>query len=142
MGGDTVTRKSKLALCWLGMYVLCTVFGFINTKNGFLQAIFALFSIGFFLPGGILLYEAVGEKDRKTVRCIRYISITSLALTVLTLIGNVLTLPASEAVGNRMYGLLVFVSTPMISSQMWVISLFLWACLLMGSFIKKNKRSK
>lgn len=136
-----MSRKGKLALAWGALYVLCTIFGFIRTNNSFLQAIFALFSIGFFLPGGILLYEAVGEQDRKTVRCIRYISITSLALTVLTLIGNVLTLPASEAVGNRMYGLLVFVSTPMISSQMWVISLFLWACLLMGSFIKKNKRT-
>ena len=133
-------RKGKLVLAWGALYVLCTIFGFINTQNGFLQAIFALFSIGFFLPGGILLYEAIGEKDRKTVLRIRYLSAASLGLTVLTLIGNVLTLPASEAVGDRMYGLLVLVSTPMISSQMWFISLFLWACLLMGSFVKKNKK--
>ncbi len=136
-----MSRKGKLAFAWAALYVICTVFGFIQTQNSFLQAIFALFSIGFFLPGGILLYEAVSEKDKTTVQCIRYISIASLVLTVLTLIGNVLTLPASDAVGNRMYGLLVIVSTPMISSQMWFISLFLWACLLMGSFIKKNKRS-
>jgi hypothetical protein len=121
------------------MYVLCTILGFIRTENGFLQAIFALVSIGFFLPGGILLYEAVGAKDKKTVRIIRYLSIASLSLTVLTLIGNVLTLPSTEAVGDRMYGLLIVVSTPMISSQAWAISLFLWACLLMGSFIKKKK---
>lgn len=134
-----MTRKGKLALAWAGMYVLCTILGFINTKNGFLQAIFAIVSMGFFLPGGILLYEAVGAKDQKTIRTIRYLSITSLSLTVLTLIGNVLTLPATEAVGDRMYGLLIVVSTPMISSQAWVISLFLWACLLMGSFVKKKK---
>ena len=135
-----MSRKGKLALAWGILYVVCTIFGFINTQNGLLQAIFALFSLGFFLPGGILLYEAVEEKDRKTVRYIRRISIASLSLTVLTLIGNVLTLPAAEAVGDRMYGLLVVVSTPMISSQMWVISLFLWACLLMGSFFKKTKK--
>jgi len=134
-------RKGKLALSWGILYVICTIFGFIETKNGFIQAIFALSSIGFFLPGGILLYEAVAEKDRKTILRIRYLSIASLLLTVLMLIGNVLTLPASEAVGNRMYALLVILSTPMISSQMWFISLFLWAYLLMGSFIKKNKRS-
>lgn len=135
-----MSRKGKLALAWGILYVICTIFGFINTQNGLLQAIFALFSLGFFLPGGILLYEAVEEKDRKTVLYIRRISIASLSLTVLTLIGNVLTLPAAEAVGDRMYGLLVVVSTPMISSQMWVISLFLWACLLMGSFFKKTKK--
>lgn len=134
-----MTRKSKLYVAWGIMYVICTILGFINTNNSLLQAIFALVSMGFFLPGGILLYEAVGEKDKKTICTVRYLSIASLSLTVLTLIGNVLTLPASEAVGDRMYGLLIVVSTPMISSQAWAISLFLWACLLMGSFIKKKK---
>lgn len=137
-----MSKKGKLALAWGGLYVICTIFGFIQTNNGLLQAIFALFSIGFFLPPGILLYEAVAAKDRKTVRCIRHISIASLALTILTFVGNLLTLPASEAVGNRMYGLLVVLSTPMVSSQMWVMSLFLWACLLMGTFFKKNKKSR
>lgn len=133
-----MSRKGKLALSWAGMYAICTIFGFINTQNGFLQAIFAIISIGFFVPGGILLYEAVGAKDIKTVRIIRYLSMTSLVLTVLTLIANVLLLAAPEAVGDRMHGLLIVVSTPMISSQAWAISLFLWACLLMGSFIKKK----
>lgn len=134
-----MTKKGKLYVAWGIMYVICTILGFINTNNGLLQAIFALISMGFFLPGGVLLYEAVGEKDKKTICTVRYLSIASLSLTVLTLIGNVLTLPASEAVGDRMYGLLIVVSTPMISSQAWAISLFLWACLLMGSFIKKKK---
>ncbi|MBQ3000484.1 MAG: hypothetical protein IJD63_01910 [Oscillospiraceae bacterium] len=137
-----MTRNGKLWLSWGVMYVLCTVFGFINTDNGFLQAIFALFSMGFFLPGGILLYEAVTEKNRKTVRLIRGICVASLLLTVLLIIANVLTLPSSEAVGDRMNGLLIIVSTPMFASQAWALSLFLWACLLMGSFFKKTKRSR
>ena len=134
-----MTRKGKLALSWAGLYAICTIMGFIRTENGFLQAIFALFSIGFFLPGGVLLYEAIIAGEQKVIRTIRYLSIASLTLTVLTLIGNVLTLPSSEAVGDRMFGLLIVVSTPMISSQAWVISLFLWACLLFGSFIKRKK---
>lgn len=137
-----MSKKGTLALAWGSLYVICMIFGFIETNNGLLQAIFALFSIGFFVPPAILLYEAARAKDRKTVRCIRYISITSLVLTILIFIGNLLTLPASEAVGNRMYGLLVVVSTPMVSSQLWVMSLFLWACLLMGSFFIKTKKSK
>ena len=137
-----MTRNGKLWLTWGGMYVLCTVFGFIDTKNGFLQALFALSPMGFFLPGGILLYEAVTDKDRKAVRFIRGICVTSLVLTMLLIIANALTLPSGEAVGNRMNALLIVVSTPMFSSQMWALSLFLWACLLMGSFFKKTKRTK
>lgn len=130
--------NTKLALWWLGAYVLCVALGFVQTTNGFLKAIFALISIGFFVPGGVLLYNGILEKNRKLVLRIRYISLASLVLTVLTLIGNVLTLPASQAVGDRMYGLLVFVSAPMIASQFWAFSLFLWACLLMSSFYKKK----
>ena len=136
-----MTRKGKLILSWLGMYVLCTIFGFIDTDNSLLKAIFALFSMGFFLPGGILLYEAVTDKDRKTVRIIRGISIASLTLTAVFIILNALTLPSTEAVGDRMNVLLIILSTPMFASQVWVLSLFLWACLLMGSFFKKTKKS-
>ena len=121
--------------------MLCTIFGFIDTDNSLLKAIFALFSMGFFLPGGILLYEAVTDKDRKTVRIIRGISIASLTLTAVFIILNALTLPSTEAVGDRMNVLLIILSTPMFASQVWVLSLFLWACLLMGSFFKKTKKS-
>ena len=70
-----MTRKSKLYVAWGIMYVICTILGFINTNNGLLQAIFALVSMGFFLPGGVLLYEAVGEKDKKTVHTVRYLTL-------------------------------------------------------------------
>ncbi len=133
-------RNQKLALIWGGMYILCVVLGFVQTQNGLLQALFALLSIGFFIPGGILLYEAVERKNRALVKRIRILCLTSLLLTVLVLIGNVLTLPAAEAVGNRMHALLVVVSAPMMCSQFWAISLFLWACLLMGTFFKETKR--
>ena len=133
-------RNQKLALIWAGMYILCVALGFVQTKNGLLQALFALLAIGFFVPGGILLYEAVEQKNRVLVKRIRLLSLTSLLLTVLVLIGNVLTLPASEAVGNRMHALLVIVSSPMFCSQFWAISLFLWACLLMVSLQQLRKK--
>ena len=46
-----MSRKGTLALAWGSLYVICMVFGFIETQNGLLQAIFALFSIGFFVLG-------------------------------------------------------------------------------------------
>lgn len=137
-----MSRKGILACVWGGMYVLCAALGFINTNNGLLQALFAILSVGFFIPGGILLYEAVTEKDKKTVRWVRYLSLASLVLTVLTVIGSVLSLPGGDAAGMRMHILLGIISAPMFSSQWWAISLFLWACLLMGSFFGKTKKSK
>ena len=132
-------RNDKLSLIWGGLYILCAALGFVQTQNGLLKALFALLAMGFFIPGGILLYEAVEQKNRALVKRIRILSISSLVLTVLVLIGNVLTLPAAEAVGNRMHALLVIVSAPMVCSQFWAISLFLWSCLLMASLRQLNR---
>jgi hypothetical protein len=76
------------------------------------------------------------------LRCIRNISAASLILTLLLLVANFASVGASVAVGDFLYGLLVVVSAPMVCSQFWVVSLFLWACLLMVSisFLKKIKK--
>ena len=78
----------------------------------------------------------IRKKDRKTVLTVRIISICSLALTVIVFCANV----AAAAVGTVSYflnDLLNVVSAPMLCSQYWVLSLFCWACLLSGSFMKK-----
>ena len=41
--------------------------------------------------------------------------------------------------GNALFGVLIVVSSPMVCSGYWALSLFLWACLLMvsHSLVKK-----
>lgn len=53
-------------------------------------------------------------------------------LTVLSAMGTV-------TMGNALFGVLIVVSSPMVCSGYWALSLFLWACLLMvsHSLVKK-----
>lgn len=135
-----MSKPIKLSIVWGCMYLLCTACGFINVSQGALQGLFFLFSLGFFIPGGMLLFHGLKTRDQRIVKAVRIISIVSLVLTLLLIVLNFATARDSAAVGAVMYGILIVVSSPMICSQAWVVSLFGWACLLMGSIIKPNKK--
>ena len=102
-------------------------------KKGVLTAL----SVCFFLPGAMLLRDA----DRQTAALIRNLAAASLGLTLLALVANFLSFGASDAVGDALYAVLVILSSPMVCSGYWLLSLFLWACLLIVSQqILKKKR--
>lgn len=115
---------------WAGMYILCTGLGFIPEPAGFGKFCLVILSIGFFVPPACLLRYAGKRGYRQHIRIVRNFAIASLVLTVMMLLVNFLSFMASEAVGTMLYILLLVVSTPMICSQYWVISLFGWACLM------------
>ena len=131
-------KTKSLWIAWGAMYVLCTLLAFIPSPTGFLKVLLLLFALAFFIPGGILLYHAWQQGNRKLLRQIRILSILSLGLTLAALIANFLAVLAAEAVGAVVYVALLLVSTPMVCSGIWVVSLFLWACLLMATFLKKK----
>ena len=132
-------KTKSLWLAWCVMYVLCTLLAFLPSPTGFLRLLLLLLALAFFVPGGMLVFYGLKENNRKTLRQLRMVSILSLGLTLAALIGNFLTVLSSEAVGTALYVLLVLVSTPMVCSSLWILSLFLWACLLMATFLKKEK---
>ena len=86
-----------------------------------------------FLPPALLIHQAGKQSDRHTLLLIRNLSALSLGLTLVLLVLNFLSALGSETLGAVLYGLLVVVSSPMICSGQWALSLFLWACLLMVS---------
>ena len=129
-------KKNTLFALWGAGYLLCVLLGFIHEPTGALRVLLSLFSLAFFVPGFLLLYDSLQKGDRKTRKTIRLISAASLVLTLLALIGNFLSVLSSAFMGNVLYVLLVFVSAPMVASGYWVASMFLWACLLIGSFLK------
>ena len=92
-----------------------------------------------FLPPCLLLYLAGKAGNRADHLLIRNLSALSLGLTLILLILNFLTAFASEKLGQIFYYILVIVSSPMICSGHWTLSMFLWACLLMVS-MKQLKR--
>jgi hypothetical protein len=115
--------------------------GFIPEPEGFLSVVLLITALLFFVPGGLLLYNAYRNKDLSTMAVIRTLSLVSLITTLIFLVLNFLSVEAGEAAGNLLYGFLIIFSTPMVCSQNWLISLFLWACLLMAS-ISLGKQSK
>jgi multidrug efflux pump subunit AcrB len=96
----------------------------------------------FFLPPAALLYRAAKEKDSHTLQLIRNLSALSLVLTAVLLVVNFLTALSSEALGNFFHGMLVVVSSPMVCSGHWALSLFCWACLLMVCLQEQKKGKK
>ena len=132
-------KTKKLWIIWAVAYVICTVFGFFPVVSGAVSGLFLLLSLGFFVPPGFLIYEAVEKKRPKTLKTIRNLSLFSLGLTLVTILLNFVAFEASKAWGLVLYWLLILVSTPMICSQVWVIGLFGWAVLLMTSlkYLKK-----
>ena len=127
-------NKKMLFVLWGVLFVLCAGLGFVPELQGFLKGLMTALSILFFLPPAWLLYKG----DRETVLLIRNLSALSLGVTLVTLILNFVLAVSSEFLGTVLHYVLVVVSAPMICSGYWVLSLFLWACLLMAS-LKKTK---
>ena len=134
--------KTAWFTLWGGLFILCAGLGFIPEPTGLLRVLLTVLSIGFFLPPAMVLHDAAKKRDLVIIRLLRNLSAGSLALTVLILIANFLSLMAPVALGNFLYVLLVIVSAPMVCSGYWLLSLFLWACLLMVSLKLLKKRAK
>ena len=125
---------------WAGFFILCAGLGFLPEPEGFGKFLLILLSIGFFVPPAALLKYAQKRGDRLNIRIVRDLSFASLVLTLVLIIANFMTVAASEFWGNVLYILLAIVSAPMVCSQYWVLSLFLWACLMLwaNSLLKKK----
>ena len=124
-------KKKFLYIIWAVLYCLCVGLGFVNAPTPGEKVFLALLSIGFFVPPYWLYFLAKKENSRKTILVLRLISLGILALTVLFLILTFLSVNFSQRAGLVMGVLLTMFSAPMICSQIWVLPLFLWACLLM-----------
>ena len=127
-----MTKNTWFAI-WGVLFILCACLGFIPAPGGMLRLGMTLVSLVFFLPPAVLLWQAGKAGERHTILLIRNLSAASLGITVAVLTVNFLGFMATEAVGNMLYAILVIVSSPMVCSQYWALSLFLWACLMMAS---------
>jgi len=126
-------KKAVFYILWIFFYLLCGFLGLIVPDSGSQAAAMTVLSAAFFVPPAVLLVQAYKARDKKTLLRLRVISILSLALTLLVFILNIAAVSASETTGTVLYYVLVFVSVPMVCSQHYILSLFLWACLLFST---------
>ena len=132
-------NKKLLYALWGCLFILCAGLGFIPEPEGSAQILLTTLSLLFFLPPAVLLQQSGKHGEVHTVRLIRNLAALSLGLTLVLLVLNFLTALRSEFLGSVLHYILVMVSSPMICSGHWAMSLFLWACLLVASW-KQLKR--
>lgn len=130
--------NTLLYALWGALFALTAALGFLPETQGVLSVLRILASLLFFLPPAVLLVRAKRRGDERTRCLIRGLSLASLGITALTLVLSFLTVLAPQWVGNFLHCFLTIVSAPMMCGGVWVLSLFLWACLLISS-LKKFK---
>ena len=133
-------KKSSLMAVWGIFYIICAGLGFIPEPEGAVRIFLTVISVLFFVPPAILLYDARSTGDRKTVLRIRRLSALSLGVTLVLLIANFLAALTSEWLGTVLHVLLAICSAPMFCSNYWILSLFLWAVLLVSSMQKWKEK--
>ena len=133
-------KRSSLMAIWGIFYIICAGLGFIPEPEGTVRIFLTVISILFFVPPAILLFDAFSAGDEKTIRLIRLLSALSLALTLVLLTANFLAALGASWLGTLLHILLVIGSAPMLCSNYWVLSLFLWAVLLVASCQKRKEQ--
>lgn len=133
--------KKRLILLWYSAFIVCALLGFIPEPQGFWKFLFITLSLLFFVPGFCLLVWAQRREDVQTIRRIRNLSILWLCVTTVLILLNFASALMSELAGSILYGVLVVLSAPMVCGQYWVLSLFLWACLLFAALSMLKKQS-
>ena len=123
-------KKHGLFALWGALFALCATLGFLTTPSNALRILMTILSVAFFVPPALLLHRSAQKGDRNTLALIRNLSLASLVLTALLITANFFSALGSALVGNVLNSILIIVSTPMICSGYWALSLFLWACLM------------
>lgn len=141
-GGEPMLRTGILYSIWAALYILCVGLGTLEQVSGPETVALMMIAVAFFVPGVLLLADAISREDRKGILRIRLISALSLGLTLVALVSFFLAAATKSSAADVLYEVLILVSAPMACSQYWLISLFLWACLFFATFHKGAKGKK
>ena len=134
--------KKKIILwsAWGVLYVTCVPFSYVAAPDKTQQLGMLLLGLIFFIPGILLLIDALRQNDKKTLLLLRWVSGLSLGLTCALLVANVFSALGSAALGDTLYGFLALFSVPMLCCRQWALSLLLWATLLFSTIVKLPKK--
>ena len=129
-----------LYLAWASLFALTAVLGllFPNAADPAGRAALTALSVLFFLPPWLILARAKGEGERRHIRLSRYLSLAAVGLTLVLLIANLRSAGLGDALGAALNAALTVVAAPMVGSNFFVLPIFCWGTLIMGSFLKKS----
>ncbi len=133
------TKYPFLYAIWGVLFLTTIVLGFaFPLAQGLGKALMVMISVIFFIPPWMILRKAERDGSTKHRTIIRSLSCASLVGTLILLVLNLRSVGYSDTVGTALHAALTIVSAPMICAHVYALSLFLWACLLIGSFQKKK----
>ena len=134
-----MTNKS-LYIIWGVLFALCAGLGFLPNPEGLDKGICVTVAVLFFAAPAAIVYLNWKKKNWEALRLVRNLAMGSLAVTLMALVANMLTLAVPVWVGDLLYAFLVIVSAPMVCSQVWVMSLVLWAALMWTCILLLGKK--
>ena len=134
-------NTKKIWLSWLYLYILCAVLGFIPAPTGVMKAILIVLGIGFFVPPIMLIRWAEVRDNFTTLRRVRLISAIALPVSVGLVMLNMASALMSRVAGDVLYAVLVIVASPLVCGQVWVLTFFGWAYVLIRSAVALKKIS-
>lgn len=134
-----MSKKVFLWSVWGSLYIICVPFSYITEPTSTQSVALLLLGLIFFVPGGLLLIDALRKRDKKTLLTLRWVSGLSLSLTLIFLVANVFSALGSDALGETLYGFLALVSVPMLCCRQWALSLLLWAVIFFATIVKPPK---
>lgn len=135
-------KKRFVYISWAVLYALCAGLGHITNPTGLQSIALTLLSLVFFVPGAVLLADALRSRDSGELKRLIFICCVSLGLTMALLIANVFSVFGSALLGDALFEFLILFSVPMLCSQHWILSMFLWACLLFAALAGKKKSDR
>ena len=118
--------NTYLYIFWIFFYLICATLGVLGLPGWVGISACCLF----FLPPSVLLYRLGRAGDRKGVARIRNIALIWLAFTALMIILNIASVSMSAAAGDALYYAMAVLCAPMVCGKYWLLSMFLFACLL------------
>ena len=137
-------KKKGLFVLWGVMFAVCGALGFVDAPVGALKWLMTALGLVFFAPPIVLLRRAEAFRDLPAAALVRNLSALSLGLTLILLVANVLSLLGGVALGNVLDAVLAIVSVPMYCGQIWILTLFCWAFLMIAAnkLVKQMKKTQ
>ena len=130
-------RYDRLYMIWGGLFALTAVLGLVFPgAEGFGRVLLLVCTAGFFLPPWLILAKARDAGNKSHVRLIRYLALGSLVLTMVLFCAGILSVRFGEALGNVVHVLMTIICAPLMCGNYYVLPMFLWATLMVGSFQK------
>jgi hypothetical protein len=127
--------NTVLFALWGALYALCAGLGFVAMPGPALRLLMIVLSLAMFIPPFLL-----NKKGNRRVRLlVRNLSLAWLIATAILLPANFLAALAPEMLGNFLHGLLTILSSPLVCSDSWALTIFLWACVFFDARTKLKK---